>query len=488
MAVLGHFEGQLAAVLVLFIPVIIASGGNTGTQTASLLIRALALQELPETSEAMKNGELSFTKVRSLTRVARPDNESTLLDFARAGSAANLERMVRGWKTLDRRSELTAEQIRHRRRRFSAWVDDDGTVVVRGRLDPEVGAVLMRAVEAASDQLFREEMELEGTVMEDGVEKTIRVSAATLRPVEDSEKRAAQRRADALGLVAERALAAGFGGSRGGADGEEDDAPISGSRAERYQVMLHVDAEVLKEDGPVGGRSELEDGTRVTAVTSRRVSCDAGLVEVARGPDGQVVGAGRRRRTVPPAVRRALEARDRGCRFPGCGLRFTDAHHVRHWADGGETSLRNTVLLCRTHHRAVHEGRVQVCMDVGGQVAFFTPKGKVMPFRTGATPIDFAYSIHTEVGHQCVGAKVNGKIVPLRYELENGDIVEIVTTKSAHGPSRDWLNIVTTRHAREKIRQWFKHQERDENIAHGKQVLDRELHRLARTSLDTALL
>ncbi|MGD2124164.1 MAG: HNH endonuclease signature motif containing protein, partial [Gemmatimonadota bacterium] len=76
-------------------------------------------------------------------------------------------------------------------------------------------------------------------------------------------------------------------------------------------------------------------------------SCDAGLVEVAHGPGGEVVGAGKRKRTVPPALRRALEARDRGCRFPGCGLRFTDAHHVRHWADGGETTLGNLVLLCR---------------------------------------------------------------------------------------------------------------------------------------------
>jgi len=118
------------------------------------------------------------------------------------------------------------------------------------------------------------------------------------------------------------------------------------------------------------------------------------------------------------------------------------------------------------------------------QVFVFTPKGDVKDMPAGATPLDFAYRIHTEVGHACIGAKVNNRLVPLDYKLKNGDIVEIVTTKSAHGPSRDWLNIVTTSHAKEKIRQWFKRQQRDENIAHGKQVLDRELHRLARTSLD----
>jgi hypothetical protein len=123
---------------------------------------ALALQDLPRTSEAMEQGEVSFAKVRALTRVATAENEGVLLELARAGSAANLERVVRGWKQLDRRSEVTAEQMRYRSRRFSAWVDEDGMVVVRGRLDPEAGAVLMRAVEAASDALYREERDRTG--------------------------------------------------------------------------------------------------------------------------------------------------------------------------------------------------------------------------------------------------------------------------------------------------------------------------------------
>ncbi len=117
------------------------------------------------------------------------------------------------------------------------------------------------------------------------------------------------------------------------------------------------------------------------------------------------------------------------------------------------------------------------------QVFVFTPKGEVKDLPAGATPLDFAYRIHTDVGHRCIGAKVNNRLVPLDYRLNNGDIVEIVTTKAEHGPSRDWLNLVRTSHAREKIRQWFKRQERDENIAHGKDSLERELRRLARTNL-----
>ncbi len=117
------------------------------------------------------------------------------------------------------------------------------------------------------------------------------------------------------------------------------------------------------------------------------------------------------------------------------------------------------------------------------QVFVFTPKGEVKDLPAGATPLDFAYRIHTDVGHRCIGAKINNRLVPLDYRLKNGDIVEIVTTKGEHGPSRDWMNLVRTSHAREKIRQWFKRQQRDENIAHGRESLDRELRRLARTSL-----
>jgi len=116
------------------------------------------------------------------------------------------------------------------------------------------------------------------------------------------------------------------------------------------------------------------------------------------------------------------------------------------------------------------------------QVFVFTPKGEIKDLPAGATPLDFAYRIHTDVGHRTIGAKVNNRLVPLDYKLKSGDIVEIVTTRGGHGPSRDWLNVVRTSHAREKIRQWFKRQQRDENIVHGREALDRELRRLARTT------
>ena len=396
---------------------------------------ARALENLPRTADALADGSISYAKVRALTRVATPEREAELLEFARAGSAAKLERTVRMWRKLSRDAELTAEQARRRSRAFSVFVDGDGMYMVKGRLEPEVGAVLMRAVEAAADALFRRED----------------AAGAGSREAGDGDARPEpkQRRADAVGLLAERALAAGFGGSAcGESDGahaiaggslgkangnlgransslgvaeddpreagrnlahvdrdpDEPDAPItdpdspdasvqmpgdgsegeasadpcvvSGTRAERYQVMVHCDAATLGAEGEPG-RSDL-DGIRVSAETSRRMACDAAVVAMVHAKDGSVLSVGRRTRTIPPHIRRALEERDRGCRFPGCASRFTEAHHVKHWADGGGTSLRNTVLLCRRHHRTVHEGRVKIGRSPDGTVLFFTRGGRVL--------------------------------------------------------------------------------------------------------------
>ena len=111
-------------------------------------------------------------------------------------------------------------------------------------------------------------------------------------------------------------------------------------------------------------------------------------------------------------------------------------------------------------------------------VFVFTPKGDVYELPAGSVPIDFAYRVHTQVGHSCVGAKVNGRIVPLEYKLKNGDIVEVITSKHPAGPSRDWINMVKTSQAKNRIRQWFKKEHREENIARGRELLEREAKRL----------
>lgn len=364
---------------------------RTGTKIGPARERvraARALEDLPRTAEALKRGRLSYAKVRAITRVATPESEEKLLEFARTASAARLEQRVRMWKQLSREGELTAEQVRHRNRALSVFVDGDGMYVVRGRLEPEVGAVLRRALEAAADALYRrgeragEEVRQRGRVESRmGTEASARAGAKA----RDATPKPTQRWADAVGLVAERALAAGLGA------GSEEDTDESGTRAERYQVVIHTEAATLAEEGEPG-RSDL-DGVRVAAETSRRMACDAAVVEMVHskpethgpGSGGPVLSVGRKTRTVPPHIRRALEERDRGCRLPGCASRFTEAHHVRHWADGGETRLSNLLLLCRRHHRAVHEGRVRVCTDRAGLALFFTRKGRAMADAPEAT-------------------------------------------------------------------------------------------------------
>ena len=150
------------------------------------------------------------------------------------------------------------------------------------------------------------------------------------------------------------------------------------SAGDRYQVVVHVDAEVLA-DPEEQGVSCLSDGQRVSAETSRRVSCESSKVVMTHASDGSVLDVGRKTRTISPALRRALVDRDGGCRFPGCNQSRCDAHHVKHWAEGGETSLDNTLLLCRFHHRLVHEEGFQLKRLSAGEIEFRAPHGRLLP-------------------------------------------------------------------------------------------------------------
>ena len=337
---------------------------------------AEALADLNHISAAMACGRLSYSKVRALTRVATSATEARLVAVACCATAAHVERLVRAWRQADRAAQPDAEQVRLACRVLSTQVDEDGMVLLRARLTPEVGAVVMRALEAALEQ-----------------------SPAA---AESDDSNIGQRRADALGLVAESALAGGLDPANAG---------------DRYQVSVHVDADALcsreavraaprvsaetrADNAPASepavpasasapgldaGQAVIEQagGLHVGAEVARRVACDAGLVVLYHGPDGhdgEVLDVGRKTRTVPTALRRALEGRDRNqCQFPGCSSRHCDAHHVEHWADGGETRLANLVSLCRLHHRAVHERGFQVVADAAGQFLFLRPDGEPLP-------------------------------------------------------------------------------------------------------------
>jgi hypothetical protein len=142
-------------------------------------------------------------------------------------------------------------------------------------------------------------------------------------------------------------------------------------------VVVHVDAPALA-DHHQPGQSVLEDGAGVSAETSRRLACDASRVVMRHDVEGRVVEIGARTRTIPPALRRALQHRDRGCRFPGCGVRVGQGHYIRHWANGGPTTLSNLALLCRRHHRAVHEDGYQLDRQPEGELQFRRPDGRAL--------------------------------------------------------------------------------------------------------------
>src|SRR5881409_3169473 len=311
---------------------------------------ARALGTLPLLAQALARGQLSYSKVRALTRVATPETEARLLAVGRAGTAAHVERIVRGWRCVDRRAEAREAKHRHTSRALRVYQDEDGMVVIKGRLEPEVGALVMQALAAARESLYQRSRQ----------RATFNAGAGGVSAETPS---LSQQQADALALLAETALHHGLD---------------PGTPGERYQVVVHVDAEVLADpDQP--GQSVLEGGTRVSAETSQRLACDASRVVMRHDPEGRVVEIGARTRTIPPALRRALEHRDQGCRFPGCHSRFVQGHHIRHWAQGGPTTLSNLALLCRWHHRAVHEGGYQVELEADGTLRFWRPDGRLLP-------------------------------------------------------------------------------------------------------------
>ncbi len=397
---------------------------------------ARALASLPLLSRAMARGSLSYSKVRALTRIATAENEAELLEVARHATAAQVETLVRGWRRVVRLDEAQGETRAPDRHFLRLHVEDDGSYRLHGRLDPEVGALLEKSLEWAAELLYRE-----GRAGGAGMEGTAPASAegsADPEPPPAQRVPYERRMLEALAFLAERWAAMAErdgdapearteeGGVAGPGAGHGGGAAV-GRAADRFLVVLHVDGSTLSGRGAdaevMRGRAVLAgSGAGVSAETSRRLACDAGLVSMVHGPDGEVLDVGRKRRTIPPALRRALEYRDRGCRFPGCGLPYADAHHIVHWADGGETRLDNLVLLCRRHHRAVHEEGFRIEVLGGGkgagpadaaagtprtgrrpEVRFFRPDGRLLPSVPSSPPVPPDPVAALEEAHREVG-------------------------------------------------------------------------------------
>ncbi len=304
---------------------------------------AHALGKLPRIAAAMAEGRISYCKAREITRVASEANESYLLNIALCGTASHVEQTVRGYRRALDAEELSREAIQQRDQSLWFHTEPDGSLVIRGRVPAEIGALFKRALEMAEDSL---------PIPKD-------VPAGTFSDADDL-RRSRKRRVEALATLAESFLASGPQELPGG---------------DRQQIVVHVDAETLQHG--CAGRCEFEHGPSIAAETARRLSCDASAVTIIENDEGKALNVGRKTRVIPPAIRRALNARDKGCRFPGCAFRrYVDGHHVKHWAHGGETKLSNLVTLCRFHHRQVHEGKVEVQILDDGAFQFVRPDGQ----------------------------------------------------------------------------------------------------------------
>jgi len=304
---------------------------------------ARRLEQLPLVREAFAAGKISYSKVRALTRVESVADEARILELANHATAAQLERMVGAFRGL----ALSEAQRAHERRFLRIDYDDRGGATIRGQLPAEAAALIQKALELAEEESFgnsAESPELESTP--------------------------ATRRADALVWLADKAM-----------NGIENHR----TAGDRTQVVVHVDVQTLAGGAAAGAagaalpRCEVDDKAQICAETARRLCCDAGIV-TSLEKESRTLSVGRRTRSIPPSIRRALRSRQPECQFPGCTrTRWLDAHHITHWANGGETKLGNLVHLCHHHHKLVHEGGYSVTgCSTDGTLRVHSPHGSLL--------------------------------------------------------------------------------------------------------------
>lgn len=317
---------------------------------------ARALAVLPRTVEAFSRGELSYSKVRAITRVATPAAEGELVDLAGAITASQLERVVRGLASVQ--DQIADERGRkgHLERSLHYGHHDDGTGTIVVRLPPEKMALALAGLQAMAEQM----------AIADFVDEIESSAEDTDAPADPWSARFA----DAFVRMAELAV---------------DPEAAGRSFSDRFLVNVHYDLTAAldpERDGDPDGEAEptarIEGGPALSADTLERLLCDGAYVPIAE-IDGKPVYAGSKAATVPRRMRRALQARDGGCRFPGCdNTHWVDAHHVIYRRDGGPTELWNLMLLCRFHHTSIHHRGFSI-QRRGNEHAFVRPDGTVIP-------------------------------------------------------------------------------------------------------------
>lgn len=339
-----------------------------------------ALGELPALRAAFARGALSYSKVRAITRVATPATETALLDMAALATASQLETIVRAFRRA-RPDEGERALARHCGRFLHHYTDAEGMVVITARLSPEDGATVLACIEATRHELAEDSADAE--------QGARGVPAETLEACDPApEEPFAASSADALVAICEAHQAARASGG-----------VVSGPKA---TVVVHVDRQVLADEG-AEGCAHAEGVGVLSAHVVQRLICDASVSTLSFLPDGTAVPEGRTRQ-IPGSLRRAVLTRDGGCRWPGCSRRrYVDVHHVVFVSKGGKTRLSNLAVLCRAHHRLVHEGGYRLSMDEHASVSVTTPDGATLPARSvlpGGDDLDLV-RLHEREGLVC---------------------------------------------------------------------------------------
>ncbi|MEX2489025.1 MAG: DUF222 domain-containing protein, partial [Pseudomonadales bacterium] len=306
---------------------------------------------------------ISYSTVRAMTRVATPENEEFLLQIARYGTAAHVERLVRKYRRVKKLNEPMDEWNEWRGEKQFFWYENDwGMYVFNLHLPPEDGAIVLKALEALVEELNKEKNYENGNNDADNHEN---VSAETFLQVDSQDWEG--KRADAMTLMAEHCLKSMGDGIRTGG---------------RFEILMHVNANPEHIDYKIdqGASCYLDDGHFLAPEVARRLACDANLTTVLEDDKGSVLNIKRKSRVVPPAIEKAVRIRDQGfCRFPSCcHNKWIQLHHVIHWADGGETSVHNLVSLCHYHHRLLHSGEYRIYKDEGSDIVFINKHNQII--------------------------------------------------------------------------------------------------------------
>ncbi len=335
---------------------------------------ARCLNKLPMINQQFEAGELSYSKVRALTRIATDENESALLEVAQNHSANYIEKYVKRFRRIDenQRPIVTVDELEQRRMDY--YQDEDGMWVIKAKLPQVEGGLFVKAIE----EVIRQTKSAAET-------KSVQLTNVSAESPLAQKSSISQKRADALTGIAEHFIAT--------ATVDENNGVKALAGHERCQVVLHVDENTLKhahehgDDCDCGHEHQAAnlDLNWLSMKTAKRIGSDASILTVLENKYGEVLNHGRNTRTITGPLKRAIDIRDETCRFPGCcNNLYVDIHHIMFWSNGGETEADNLIKLCRFHHHLLHRGHYSIEFQRNNSERpwlFKTPMGKIIEKR-----------------------------------------------------------------------------------------------------------